>query len=68
MAIPVTTSGVSGAEIEQAYINDAKSRLPRSEKDLQAFDKLMPEPGETWRVTSGLDKYAAGYWMRLLGI
>lgn len=63
MNIPVTNSGeVDGAEIIQAYIHDKKSRLPRPEKELQAFDKLFLKPGETKNATLKLDKYSVGYY------
>jgi beta-glucosidase len=59
----VTNSGnVEGAEIVQAYIHDEKSRLPRPEKELQAFDKVFLKPGETKDVTLNIDKYSVGYY------
>jgi beta-glucosidase len=63
VTVPVTNTGdVEGAEIIQAYIHDKKSRLPRPEKELQAFDKLFLEPGETKYATLKLDKYSVGYY------
>lgn len=63
ITIPVTNSGsVEGAEIVQAYIHDEKSRLPRPEKELQAFDKVFLQPGETKDVALSLDKYSVGYY------
>lgn len=63
VTIAVTNSGsVEGAEIVQAYINDEKSRLPRPEKELQAFDKVFLKPGETKVATLMLDKYSVGYY------
>ena len=59
----MTNSGnVEGAEIVQAYIHDEKSRLPRPEKELQAFDKVFLKPGETQDVTLNIDKYSVGYY------
>lgn len=59
----MTNSGnVEGAEIVQAYIHDEKSRLPRPEKELQAFDKVFLKPGETKDVTLNIDKYSVGYY------
>jgi len=59
----VTNGGnVEGAEIVQAYIHDEKSRLPRPEKELQAFDKVFLKPGETQDVTLNIDKYSVGYY------
>ena len=61
--VPITNSGsVDGAEIVQAYIHDEKSRLPRPEKELQAFDKVFLKAGETKDATLTLDKYSVGYY------
>ena len=46
----------------QAYIRDQESRLPRPEKELQAFDKVFLKPGETKDATLTLDKYSVGYY------
>lgn len=46
----------------QAYIHDKESRLPRPEKELQAFDKVFLKPGETKDATLSLDKYSVGYY------
>jgi beta-glucosidase len=63
ITVPITNSGdVEGAEIVQAYIHDVKSRLPRPEKELQAFDKVFLKPGETKNATLTLDKYSVGYY------
>lgn len=61
--VPVKNTGtVEGAEIIQAYIHDEKSRLPRPEKELQAFDKLFLKPGETLNAVLTIDKYSVGYY------
>jgi len=63
VTVPVTNSGnVEGSEIVQAYIHDEKSRLPRPEKELQAFDKVFLNPGETKNAILTLDKYSVGYY------
>lgn len=63
ITIPITNTGsVEGAEIVQAYIHDEKSRLPRPEKELQAFDKILLQPGETKTANLTLDKYSVGYY------
>lgn len=63
VTIPVTNSGdVEGAEIVQGYVHDVKSRLPRPEKELKAFDKVFLKPGETKDAKLVLDKYSAGYY------
>lgn len=63
ITIPITNSGsVIGAEIVQAYIHDEISRLPRPEKELQAFTKVFLTPGETKDAVLVLDKYSVGYY------
>lgn len=63
ITLPVTNTGrVEGAETVQAYIHDKKSRLPRPEKELQAFDKVFLKPGETKNAVLVLDKYSVGYY------
>ena len=63
ITVPVTNSGsVEGAEIVQAYIHDEKSRLPRPEKELQAFAKVFLKPGETQDAVLSIDKYSVGYY------
>lgn len=63
ITIPITNSGtVEGAEVVQAYIRDEISRLPRPEKELQAFSKIFLKPGETKDAVLTLDKYSVGYY------
>lgn len=51
-----------GAEVVQVYVHDEKSRLPRPEKELVAFEKVFLEPDETRHITISLDKFAVGYY------
>lgn len=68
ITVPVTNTGsVAAPEIVQAYVKDVKSSLPRPEKELQAFGKVMLQPGETKTVTLKLDKYSVGYFDTSLG-
>lgn len=53
---------VAGAEVVQVYVQDEKSRLPRAEKELVAFEKVFLDAGETKHVKISLDKYAVGYY------
>ncbi|KAI0021179.1 glycoside hydrolase family 3 protein [Xylariomycetidae sp. FL0641] len=63
LVMAVTNTGaVAGSETVQFYIRDEKSKLPRPEKELVAFDKVYLEPGETKHVTVPLDKHAVGYY------
>jgi beta-glucosidase len=68
ITVPVTNTGSMAAhETVQAYIKDVKSTLPRPEKELQAFGKVLLQPGETKDVTLKLDKYSVGYFDTSLG-
>ena len=63
ISIPITNIGkVAGSEIVQVYIRDPKSRLPRPEKELQAFSKVFLFAGQTRNVQLKLDKYSIGYY------
>jgi beta-glucosidase len=53
---------VEGLETVQVYVHDEKSRLPRPEKELVAFEKVLLEAGETKHLRVYLDKYAVGYY------
>lgn len=63
ITIPITNTGaIAAGEIVQGYVKDVKSRIPRPEKELQAFAKVFLEPGETKKVTLTLNKYSVGYY------
>lgn len=62
IAISNISDTVAGAETVQVYIGDEKSRLPRPDKELVAFEKVFLEPGETKHVKMYLDKHAVGYY------
>lgn len=53
---------MAGSETAQIYVRDEKSRLPRPEKELVAFEKVHLEAGETVHLRISLDKYAVGYY------
>jgi len=68
VTIPITNTGsVAAYETVQAYVKDVKSTLPRPEKELQAFSKVLLQPGETKDVSLKLDKYSVGYFDTSLG-
>lgn len=48
-------------------MRDEKSRLPRPEKELVAFEKVVLPAGETRHVTMRLDKFAVGYYDTAIG-
>ena len=63
VTVPIKNIGhVAGAEVMQAYIRDPKSRLPRPEKELQAFTKVYLPPGETHVAELKLNKHSVGYF------
>ncbi|KAH7375243.1 glycosyl hydrolase family 3 N terminal domain-containing protein [Plectosphaerella cucumerina] len=52
----------AGSETVQLYVRDDKSRLPRPEKELVAFEKVALEADETVHLRVTIDKYAVGYY------
>lgn len=63
MILAVSNIGnVDGFETVQVYVRDEKSRLPRPEKELVAFEKVWLEAGETRHLRVALDKHAVGYY------
>jgi hypothetical protein len=63
LVVAVSNVGdVGGMETVQVYVRDEKSRLPRPEKELVAFEKVELDKGETKHLRIPIDKYAVGYW------
>ncbi|KAI9170857.1 Beta-glucosidase B [Paramyrothecium foliicola] len=63
ITLAISNTGTrAGSEIVQVYVHDEKSRLPRPEKELVAFEKVFLEPDETRHISIQLDKYAVGYY------
>jgi beta-glucosidase len=63
ISVPITNIGsCTGHETVQAYVRDVKSRLPRPQKELQAFAKVLVQPGETVTADLVLDKHSVGYF------
>lgn len=68
ITVPITNTGsIAASETVQVYVKDVKSRLPRPEKELQAFSKTFLQPGETKEISLKLDKYSVGYFDTSLG-
>ena len=68
LTVAVTNVGErDGAETVQVYVRDEKSRLPRPEKELVAFEKVALEAGETKHLRIELDQYAVGYFDTAIG-
>lgn len=63
ISVPVTNTGSrAGKESVQLYIRDVKSRLPRPDKELQAFGKVHLEPNQTKIVDLKINKHSVGYY------
>jgi beta-glucosidase len=63
VSVPITNDGeVAAHEIVQLYVHDVKSRLPRPQKELQGFAKVLLQPGESKMVNLNVDKHSVGYY------
>jgi beta-glucosidase len=61
--VEVTNTGKrAGAEVVQVYVRDVQSRLPRPEKELKGFARVLLAPGETKRVSVKLEPQAFQYY------
>ncbi|KAF8469715.1 glycosyl hydrolase family 3 C-terminal domain-containing protein [Kalaharituber pfeilii] len=59
---PIQLLSLEGKEIVQLYVKGVKSRLPRLNKELQAFSKVDLALGETKNVQLTLSKSNVGYY------
>jgi len=63
VSVQITNAGeVAAQETVQLYVRDVKCRLPRPEKELQAFSKVLLQPRESRVVELTLDKHSVGYY------
>jgi beta-glucosidase len=56
------TGSRAGAETAQVYVHQQKSALPRPEKELKGFQKVMLQPGESRVVSITLGEDAFQYY------
>ena len=56
------TGNTAGKEIVQLYVRDVESTIPRPEKELKDFEKILLQPGEEKTVTFELRKRAFAYY------
>ncbi len=56
------TGARAGSEVVQVYVRDVKSSLLRPDKELKGFAKVRLAPGESQRVTIGLEPRAFEAW------
>jgi len=55
-------SAVEGAEITQLYVRDTHASVPRPEKELKGFSKIMLKPGESRVVRIRVTGRDLGFW------
>ena len=56
------TGKVSGAEVAEIYVGEDSPKLPRPEKELKGFSKVVLRPGESKTVSVLLDSRAFAYY------
>lgn len=52
----------AGAEVAQVYVSDPSATVPRPERELKGFERVLLNPGETRHVTFRLDRRSLAYW------
>jgi beta-glucosidase len=63
ISIQVRNSGTrAGAEVVQLYLRDVESSLPRPEKELERFRRVVLQPGQTETLTFTLDRAAMSFF------
>ncbi len=56
------TGKIAGAEVAQLYVHEKNPRLPRPERELKGFKKVLLKPGEKQTVSIPLGKTAFAYY------
>jgi beta-glucosidase len=63
VSFDVTNTGDrAGAEVAQVYVSEEHPSVPRPERELKGFDRVMLAPGATSHVTVALDARAFAYY------
>lgn len=63
VSVDVTNVGDrAGSDVLQLYVGDDEASLPRPHKELKGFAKVWLKPGETERVSIGLDARAFAFF------
>ena len=52
----------AGAEVAEAYVGDPSATVPRPEKELKAFKRVMLTPGERKHLSITLNRRSLAYW------
>jgi beta-glucosidase len=59
----VTNTGSrAGAEVAQVYLSDPSATVPRPERELKGFERVVLKPGEKRQVTLRFDRRSLSYW------
>ncbi|HEY0758080.1 MAG TPA: glycoside hydrolase family 3 C-terminal domain-containing protein [Acidisarcina sp.] len=56
------TGARAGAEVAQLYLGDPSASIKRPERELEGFQKVRLDPGQSQHVTLTLDKRSFSYW------
>ena len=56
------TGSRAGAEVAEVYVGDPSATVPRPDKELKAFARVMLKPGESRQVEVTLDRRSLAYW------
>lgn len=56
------TGRVAGAEVAQVYVHQETSTLPRPDKELKGFDKVMLQSGQSKTITVKLNEESFQYY------
>ena len=68
IGMQVRNSGTrAGTEVVRLYLRDVESSLPRSEKELKGFGRVMLQPGEARTLAFTLDPSALAFFDAGLG-
>jgi beta-glucosidase len=63
VTVDVTNTGErAGSEVVQVYVRHPAAGVPRPDKELRGFAKVLLEPGETRAVEIRLDPRAFSFW------
>jgi len=63
ISMQVRNSGTrAGAEVVQLYLRDVEASLPRPEKELKGFRRVVLQPGQAATLTFTLDKAALSFF------
>ncbi|WP_303982655.1 glycoside hydrolase family 3 C-terminal domain-containing protein [Niallia circulans] len=63
VSVKVTNTGdMEGKEVVQLYVKDVDATIPRPEKELKGFKKVLLKSGESTTVEFELDKRAFAYY------